>query len=100
MLITSEYWLFSKKNVIIDLFCSRQSLKTVSDAIAFADQILEVDTSQVEPLYSVLEDAQVELRPDEVTDGNIRADIIGNAVKTEEEYFVAPPGNIAIESKS
>lgn len=30
--------------------------KTVEDAVAFADQILQVDTSNVEPVFTVLED--------------------------------------------
>ena len=32
------------------------------------------------------------LRKDEVTEGNCRDDILQNASKTVEEYFVAPPG--------
>ena len=34
------------------------------------------------------------LREDKVTDGNYRQDVLSNAVKTIEDYFVAPPGNI------
>lgn len=30
--------------------------KTVEDAIAFADQILQVDTADIEPVFTVLED--------------------------------------------
>lgn len=33
-----------------------------------------------------------------VTDGNCRDDVMHNATETEEEYFVAPPGNIPLES--
>ena len=32
------------------------------------------------------------LRNDEVTEGNCRPEILQNAVKTEEDYFVAAPG--------
>lgn len=39
------------------------------------------------------------LRPDEVTDGNIRDEILRNASVTEEEYFVAPPGNVVLEKE-
>lgn len=35
---------------------TKENAKIVEDAIAFADQILQVDTSEVEPLYTVLED--------------------------------------------
>lgn len=45
----------------------------------------------MEPLYTVLENYQLKLREDKVTDGNIKEDILSNAAKTEEEtYFVAP----------
>lgn len=45
----------------------------------------------------MLENHQLELREDKITDGNIRTDIIQNAKITEEEYFVAPPGNIPLK---
>jgi aspartyl-tRNA(Asn)/glutamyl-tRNA(Gln) amidotransferase subunit C len=45
----------------------------------------------VKPLYTVLEDFQLQLREDKVTDGNIKQDVMKNAVKTEEEtYFITP----------
>lgn len=40
------------------------------------------------------------LRDDIVTDGNIRDEIFLNVSRTEEEYIVAPPGNIPIEDRS
>lgn len=49
------------------------------------------------PLYTVLEDQQLQLRADTVTDGNCRDAILANASLTEEEYFVAPPGNIPLD---
>ena len=45
----------------------------------------------IRPLY---------LRKDEVTDGNRRDEILQNASKTVEEYFVAPPGNIPLKKKN
>lgn len=39
------------------------------------------------------------LRDDEVTDGNCQKDILKNAALTEEDYFVAPPGNIPLEPR-
>jgi len=36
------------------------------------------------------------LRDDVVTDGNCRKAVLANAVVTEEEYFVAPQGNIPL----
>lgn len=38
-------------------------------------------------------------RGDQVTDGNCRDDILSNSMITEDEYFVAPPGNIPLEPR-
>lgn len=35
---------------------TEKNIKTVEDAIAFADVVLKVDTKRVDPLYTVLED--------------------------------------------
>lgn len=40
------------------------------------------------------------LRDDQVSEGNCRKSIIGSAKCTEEEYFVAPPGNIPLEPQT
>lgn len=75
----------------------REAVQTLEDSIEFASKILHIDTTDIEPLYTVLEDQNLYLRPDIVTDGNCRNDILSNARITEEEYFVAPPGNIPLE---
>ncbi|KAL9695468.1 hypothetical protein quinque_014753 [Culex quinquefasciatus] len=78
---------------------SAEAHRTLEDAIEFASQILSVDTEGVEPLYTVLERERLTLREDRVTDGNIQQDVLRNARVTEEEYFVAPPGNIPLEQE-
>ncbi|EDS40115.1 conserved hypothetical protein [Culex quinquefasciatus] len=67
--------------------------------LEFASQILSVDTDGVEPLYTVLERERLTLREDRVSDGNIQQDVLRNARTTEEENFVAPPGNIPLEQE-
>ncbi|XP_053691123.1 glutamyl-tRNA(Gln) amidotransferase subunit C, mitochondrial [Sabethes cyaneus] len=79
---------------------SKEAHKILEDSIEFASQILAIDTEGVEPLYTVLEDQKLYLREDLVTDGNIQQDVLKNARITEEEYFVAPPGNIPLEQDS
>ncbi|XP_022089577.1 glutamyl-tRNA(Gln) amidotransferase subunit C, mitochondrial-like isoform X2 [Acanthaster planci] len=74
-------------------------IRRLTEAIKLADQILTVDTTGVEPMDSVLEDRTLYLREDEVTQGNCAKEILQNAAKTCEEYFVAPPGNIPLPSK-
>ncbi|XP_055844183.1 glutamyl-tRNA(Gln) amidotransferase subunit C, mitochondrial [Episyrphus balteatus] len=78
---------------------SKEALKTLKDSIQFANRIIHIDTNSVEPLYTVLEDQNLELREDIVTDGNIKQEILANAKKTDEDYFVAPPGNIPLEQE-
>lgn len=58
-----------------------------------------VDTTGIEPMDSVLEDRSLYLRKDEVTEGNCREEVMKNAAKTCEDYFVAPPGNIALPDR-
>ena len=69
----------------------------MEDAIAFAEPIQDLDTTGIEPMYTVLENECLTLRNDEI-DKNLpsRKEILSNAVLTEEDYFVAPPGNIPL----
>jgi aspartyl-tRNA(Asn)/glutamyl-tRNA(Gln) amidotransferase subunit C len=79
-------------------FANEDGVRTLEAAIAFARPLGEVDTAVVEPMYSTLEEETLALRPDEVTEGDCRKEVLSNASKTEEDYFVAPPGNIPIQS--
>ncbi|KAL5016206.1 hypothetical protein ScPMuIL_005795 [Solemya velum] len=74
-------------------------VERLAKAIESANQLYMVNTDGVEPLDSVLEDRNLYLRDDIVCEGNCRDDIMSNAVKTVEEYFVAPPGNIPLKKK-
>ncbi|XP_026317673.1 glutamyl-tRNA(Gln) amidotransferase subunit C, mitochondrial [Hyposmocoma kahamanoa] len=76
-----------------------EGVTVLEDTISFANQILNINTEGVEPLYTVLEDQNLTLRPDEVikiTQGNCQKDILRNAAVVEDDYFVAPPGNIPL----
>lgn len=76
----------------------REAVKVLEDSIEFASKIQNIDTTNVEPLYTVLEKYPLELRKDEVTEGNMNEDIMRNAKKTEEDtYFIAPVGNVALK---
>ncbi|XP_056643681.1 glutamyl-tRNA(Gln) amidotransferase subunit C, mitochondrial [Diorhabda sublineata] len=78
---------------------SKKAIETLEAKLKFADQILQVNTTNVEPLITPLEDFPLRLREDIVTEGNYRDDILKNASLVEDEYFVAPPGNIPLESR-
>jgi aspartyl-tRNA(Asn)/glutamyl-tRNA(Gln) amidotransferase subunit C len=57
--------------------------------LAFVEQLTEVDVSGVEPMTSVTPMA-MKKRADAVTDGGIAEDIVKNAPKTEENFFLVP----------
>lgn len=76
---------------------SEQALATLKSSIQFADKIAHIDTSNVKPLYTVLENQQLQLRNDEVTEGDSRVELLRIAQVTDEDYYVSPPGNIPLE---
>lgn len=76
---------------------SEQALATLKSSIQFADKIAHIDTRNVLPLYTVLENQQLQLRNDEVTEGDCRAELLRIAQVTDEDYYVSPPGNIPLE---
>ncbi|PIK53425.1 Glutamyl-tRNA(Gln) amidotransferase subunit C, mitochondrial [Apostichopus japonicus] len=80
-------------------FNNQAGVKTLMDAVALADTLQVVDTTGVVPMDSVLEDRDLNLRDDIITDGNCKEDVMRNAALTFEDYFVAPPGNIPLETK-
>nr|XP_016945815.1 glutamyl-tRNA(Gln) amidotransferase subunit C, mitochondrial [Drosophila suzukii] len=76
---------------------SERALATLKSSIQFADKIAHIDTEHVRPLYTVLEKQQLQLRNDQVTEGDCRAEVLRNAKVTDEDYYVSPPGNIPLE---
>ena len=57
--------------------------------LAFVAQLSEVDVEGVEPMTSVTPMA-MKMREDEVTDGEIAADIVRNAPASEDNFFLVP----------
>lgn len=80
-------------------FESEAGVKRISSAIKSANKLYMVNTDGVEPLDSILEDRALYLRSDEVTEGDCKDQILQNAAKTIEDYFIAPPGNIPLIQK-
>ena len=60
-----------------------------SRVLGWIDQLNEVDISDVEPLTSVVE-TKLPMREDVVTDGNIPDQVLANAPRTEDGFFVVP----------
>ena len=57
--------------------------------LQWIEQLDEVDTDGVEPLVSVNEEHLV-CREDEVTDGNVKDEVLANAPMSEFGYFAVP----------
>ena len=57
--------------------------------LGWIDQLNEVDVSDVEPMTSVVE-TKLPMREDVVTDGNIPDQVLANAPRTDDGFFVVP----------
>lgn len=83
---------------LVDL-SDETNVSLLESAIEFADQLFEVHVGDgVEPMYSVQEKSSLLLREDKVTVPDCRDQLLRCARKSEEEYFVAPSGNVPIKS--
>jgi aspartyl-tRNA(Asn)/glutamyl-tRNA(Gln) amidotransferase subunit C len=61
----------------------------LSRILLWVEQLSEVDTSDVAPISSVAA-IRLPMRDDEVTDGDGRAAILGNAPRAEKGFFAVP----------
>lgn len=61
----------------------------VSEILAWAGQLAELDVEGVEPLISP-NPMRLRLRPDEVTDGNRRDDVLMNAPNARDGFYTVP----------
>uniref|UniRef100_A0A8C2HGI9 Glutamyl-tRNA(Gln) amidotransferase subunit C, mitochondrial n=1 Tax=Cyprinus carpio TaxID=7962 RepID=A0A8C2HGI9_CYPCA len=80
-------------------FGSKEGVDCLEKAIRFADQLHVINTDGVEPMDSVLEDRELYLRDDMITEGECAEELLQLAKHTVEEYFVAPPGNIPLPKR-
>lgn len=61
----------------------------LSGIMGWIEQLNEVDIEGVEPMTSVVA-ATLPMREDIVTDGNIQEQVLANAPKSDEGFFVVP----------
>ena len=80
-------------------FANVQGIERLEEAIKLAEVIRTVDTTGVEPMYSVLEDHTLVTREDIPEPPNNRKQLMETASVTEEDYFVAPQGNVPLSSQ-
>lgn len=61
----------------------------LSGIMGWIEQLNEVDIDGVDPMTSVVE-AKLPMREDIVTDGSIQEQVLANAPKSDEGFFVVP----------
>jgi aspartyl-tRNA(Asn)/glutamyl-tRNA(Gln) amidotransferase subunit C len=61
----------------------------LNNILGWVEQLGEVNTDGVEPLTAVIEQ-KLRLRSDEVTDGDIREDVLANAPDAQHGFFAVP----------
>ncbi|VDO32377.1 aspartyl/glutamyl-tRNA(Asn/Gln) amidotransferase subunit C, putative [Brugia malayi] len=78
-------------------FTDEQAVFNLKEAVRFANQLKLVDTTGIEPLETLLEDMPCPLREDVADNPMTKAEVLMNAAKVVEDYFVAPLENIPLE---
>jgi aspartyl-tRNA(Asn)/glutamyl-tRNA(Gln) amidotransferase subunit C len=63
--------------------------KELNTILAWIEQLNEVDVEGVEPMTTPVA-MELPMREDLVTDGNIRDQVLANAPRTEDGFFVVP----------
>ena len=61
----------------------------LSHILTWVEQLAEIDTAAVPPMTSVAA-MRLPMREDEVTDGNRREEILGNAPQSARGFFAVP----------
>ena len=61
----------------------------LNNILGWVEQLAEVDTAGIEPLTAVI-DQKLRLRDDEITDGNIRDEVLANAPDAQHGFFAVP----------
>jgi len=76
-------------------FKSLEEIESVEEDIRLAQKVFEVDTTGVEPLYSIVEETiNCPLRNDDVTEDTSAKHALQNAPVVIEDFLVSPLANI------
>ncbi|CAD5114234.1 DgyrCDS3376 [Dimorphilus gyrociliatus] len=75
-------------------------VRRLEDSISLADRLSIVNTEDIKPLSNILEEESLFLRKDYVTEGDSKDSLLQMAAATENDYYVAPPGNIPVKLDS
>lgn len=61
----------------------------INNILGWVEQLGKVNTDGIEPLTAVI-DQKLRLRDDQVTDGNIRNEVLANAPDAQHGFFAVP----------
>ncbi|GBM74631.1 hypothetical protein AVEN_128311-1 [Araneus ventricosus] len=76
-------------------FSTEAGIQRLEQSIKFADKLMEVDTSCVEPVINSVYNWNENLRNDEPTDKSYRKELMNVCPSSEEFYYVAPLGTFS-----
>ncbi|KAJ8910485.1 hypothetical protein NQ315_011028 [Exocentrus adspersus] len=79
---------------------SEKDIQTLNDTVQFANKLLDVDVTNIEPLITVLENIPLNTREDVITLENSKEDILKNAAHLDDGYFATPPSILILDEKS
>lgn len=71
--------------------------RRLEESINLADKLSVVNVESIYPLENVLESENVFLREDYVTEGDKKEDLLQMTAMSEDDYYIAPPGNIPVK---
>ena len=77
-------------------FADHGGVVRLGEAVRLAAAVVAVDTEAVAPLHSTLEQETLVLRPDAAEAPGCRPELMATAAATEEDYYVAPTGNVPL----
>ena len=88
-LITDKQIKIVETQSLLQFKTDEYCLNTLQEAVVFAQELDDVNTDNVEPLYTVLENVPLYLR-DDSPEPFCQESILKNAEKVYEDYFVVP----------
>ncbi|XP_035216117.1 glutamyl-tRNA(Gln) amidotransferase subunit C, mitochondrial-like [Stegodyphus dumicola] len=83
-----------ERHALVD-FSTAAGIERLEKSIQFADRLMEVDTTGIEPLISTVYERNENLQADEVLQKSNREELMKAAPVTEEFYYVAPLGTFS-----
>ena len=79
-----------KKKIINKIGISVYNTFELDNILNWIEQLSELDTDGISPVFSSYDEKDTKYRTDEINDGGYRDDIISNAPLSEDGFFLVP----------